>query len=79
MLEKQFMPLSDPIEGGSLVDFEYMDDAVCIFEVGGDEAAVSFLTGGVPHLETVVLAVAAEIFDIEIDANGVLGVIKSTL
>ena len=73
------MPLSDSIKGRSLVDFEYMDNTVCIFKVCGNETTVSFLTGGVPHLETVILPVSTEIFDIEIDANGVLGVKKSTL
>jgi hypothetical protein len=51
-----------------------MDCAVGIFEVGGDEASVAFLSGCVPHLESEVTAVAVEVFDVEVDADCILDV-----
>lgn len=40
-----------------------------IFHVIGDEASESFLTSGIPQLNTVVFAVAGDIFDVEVDTD----------
>ena len=55
------------------------DCAVGVFEIGGDEAAVALLSGGVPHLHSVVVAAAHHILNVEIDAHCWLGGEGATL
>ena len=66
------MPITNPFECGSFGDIEDVDDTMGVFEVRRDEAAVPFLPGCVPHLQTIDMAVAVEVLDVEINTNGVL-------
>lgn len=72
MLEEQLLPTADPVVSRRLGDIEDMDHTMGVFEIGWDQTAVALLTSGVPHLESVVLAVPVEIFDVEVDADCVL-------
>jgi hypothetical protein len=40
-----------------------------VFHVIGDEASESFLASGIPQLNTVVFAVAGDVFDVKVDTN----------
>ena len=53
-------------------DIEDMDNTVCIFEVGRDKTTVPFLSCSIPHLQSIILSVSVEVFDIEVDADCVL-------
>jgi hypothetical protein len=50
---------------------------VGIFQIRRNETAISFLSGRVPHLQTVVLAVFIDVFDAEIDSDRGLNERKS--
>lgn len=70
MLAEELLPHLYVVEGGLAGDVVDKDDALCIFEVGGDEAAVALLACSVPHLQAVDLPSAGEVSDVEVDADG---------
>ncbi len=47
--------------------------AMGVFHVIGDEASEAFLAGGIPQLNTVVFAIAGDVFDVEVDTDCGLG------
>lgn len=79
MFLEQFQPHPDVLQRVLLGDIVHKDDALCIFEVGGDQASVSLLACGVPHLQAVHLSISAHVFDIEVYAYRCLGYFLLTL
>lgn len=68
LLEK-LMPHGCIFERARLGDVVDEDCELRIFEVGGDETAVSLLPGSVPHLQPKAVAILGDILDVEIDAD----------
>lgn len=66
------MPVFDILECLGFGDIKDMDNTVSVFEIGGYETTISLLTGRIPHLKTIYLAIFIEILDVEIDANSIL-------
>lgn len=79
MFLEQFQPHPDVLQRVLLGDIVHKDNALCIFEVCGDQASVSLLACCVPHLQAVNLAISANVFDIEVDAHRCLGYALLTL
>lgn len=69
MLFEQFMPHSDILKRTLLRNIINEDCKLCIFEVCGDQTAISLLPSRIPHLQTVALAVLGDILHIKIDAD----------
>jgi hypothetical protein len=69
---EQLMPHGYVLQRVLLGDIVDEDCELCIFEVGWDETAVSFLSGSVPHLKAVAMSVFGDVFDVEIDADSCL-------
>lgn len=69
MFGEEFVPALEVVEGGVFGEIVDEDGAVGVLEVGGDETAVAFLSGSVPHLQAVGVGVAGEIADVEVDSH----------
>lgn len=68
MFFEELVPEGDVLKGILFGDIADKHCELCIFEVGGDETAVSFLSCGVPHLQSVVVPVFCDVFDVEVDS-----------
>ena len=51
----------------------HVDAAICVLEVGFDEASVLLLPGGIPELDLVGGAFVGDGFEHVVDADGCLG------
>lgn len=69
MLGEEVMPRVESLQGFEAGQIKDQDDAMCIFEVGGDEASIALLAGSVPHLQAVEVAIFGDIFNVEVDAD----------
>lgn len=74
MLLEHGVPYFKIFQRTFLGNIVYHDSAVCVFHIVGDEASEALLTGRIPELNTVVFAVASDVFDVEVDADGGLRV-----
>lgn len=69
VLLEELVPHGYIFERAWLGDVVDEDCELRIFEVGWDEAAVSLLPGGVPHLQPKAVSVLGDILHVEIDAD----------
>jgi len=73
------VPSFEVLERGLIGDIVDHDCAVDIFHVVWDEASEALLSGGIPQLDSELLAVAADVLNMEINSNSGLYVSRSTL